>query len=639
MQRKFTLALFIAAALVFAYLSQGGGAVAEFPGGGIGLGGAGFTGFQNWTQHRGWANHTGESPWAGPGGTENTTRWVFDTGSGKKIQTNPVIAGGKVIFGADDGYVYGLDQVSGKLIWKTNLGLPVLVSPAVVNDFIYVATSGGNPNLIYKIRMRDGGVQTSTQLAFSNRPAIASEGNYLYIGAGQNIYKYDLSLNKIWSVNDPSLLFVEGAPTVYGDKVIAAFQSYMAAYKESDGTKIWSANFGGGGTFYSTPAASSAGNGIVAIGGGAGAGQGYYVRKLSDGSAVLFIASAGAWPQASPAIVGDKIVFTNQGGEVKVVTSAGQILWSAAVGGQVVSSPVVANGILYVVSNDGFVYAYDFDPSDGVDDGLEKDAGGNQKDLLWKYSYGSTAFSSPAVSRNGIYFGADNGKLYAVGPDIFPPTYSSVQQSTASPKLGENVTVSAAWEDNIGLSQAVLQMYNSSGKEWVEFAKITLSGKNAQSNFTWSDPGKALPHGAVVKWKFIGYDTGGNTNTTAEKQFVIEDKEAPAITAIKQSTDIAGIGAIVLININVTDNAALGWALLETDEAGVLGNKTVYGSPANLAGENFASIAFNWRNGSIKDGTTVKWRVYINDTAGNSVVSEQKSFRVLLDDSPPVPSK
>ncbi|MBI4015542.1 MAG: PQQ-binding-like beta-propeller repeat protein [Candidatus Aenigmarchaeota archaeon] len=641
MLKKFAVILFITITLVFVYLSQEGTAQIGFPGGGGGgvVGGASVSVFQNWTQHRGWANHTGESPWPGPGANENMTRWIFDTGSGKKIQTNPVIAGGKVVFGGDDGYLYALDQISGTLIWKTNLGLPITVSPVIVNDFIYVATTGGNPNLIYKIKMRDGGVQTSAQLAFTSRPAIASAGSYLYIGSNQNIYKYDLSLSRIWSVNDVNLQFVDAAPTVYGDKVIAAFQSYMAAYKDSDGTKIWSSNFGGGGTFYSTPAASSAGGEIVAIGGGSGAGQGYYVRKISDGSAVLFIASAGAWPYASPAISGNKIVFTNNGGEVKVVTSAGQILWSAIVGGQIISSPVISNNILYVVSNDGFVYSYDFDPSDGVDEGLEKDNGGNQKDLLWKYNYGSTAFSSPAVSKNGIYFGSDNGKLYAIGPDIFPPAYSSVQQSTASPKLGENVTVSAAWTDNTGLSYTVLQMYNSSGKQWVDFAKISLSGTSAQSNFTWSDPNKTLQHGSTVKWKFAGYDVGGNINSTTEKQFVIEDTESPVITAIKQSTDIAGIGAVVLININVTDNAALGWATLETDESGIFGNKTVYGSPVNLRGDNFANIAFNWRNGSIKDGTTVKWRVYINDTAGNWIVSDQKSIRVLLDDSPPVPVK
>ena len=57
--------------------------------------------------------------------------------------------------------------------------------------------------------------------------------------------------------------------------------------------------------------------------------------------------------------------------------------------------------LIYVGSDDGYLYCYD-------------DAG----QLKWKFSAGSPIESSPAVDKNGnIYFGADNGNVYALFSD------------------------------------------------------------------------------------------------------------------------------------------------------------------------------------------------------------------------------
>ena len=62
------------------------------------------------------------------------------------------------------------------------------------------------------------------------------------------------------------------------------------------------------------------------------------------------------------------------------------------------SSPVVANGVVYVGSIDGNLYA------------LNAGTGA----LLWKYTTGSAVDSSPAVANGVVYVGSDDNNLYAL---------------------------------------------------------------------------------------------------------------------------------------------------------------------------------------------------------------------------------
>lgn len=63
------------------------------------------------------------------------------------------------------------------------------------------------------------------------------------------------------------------------------------------------------------------------------------------------------------------------------------------------SSPAVAGGVVYVGSNDGYVYALN--------------AGTGRR--LWRYRTGLGVYSSPAVSDGAVYVGSDIGKIYAFG--------------------------------------------------------------------------------------------------------------------------------------------------------------------------------------------------------------------------------
>ena len=79
--------------------------------------------------------------------------------------------------------------------------------------------------------------------------------------------------------------------------------------------------------------------------------------------------------------------------------STGALLWSYTAGNRVGCSPAVANGVVYVGSDDHNLYA------------LNARTGA----LLWSYKTGGALESSPTVANGMLYVGSDDGKLYAFG--------------------------------------------------------------------------------------------------------------------------------------------------------------------------------------------------------------------------------
>jgi outer membrane protein assembly factor BamB len=72
--------------------------------------------------------------------------------------------------------------------------------------------------------------------------------------------------------------------------------------------------------------------------------------------------------------------------------------WSYTTDDEVYSSPAVADGVVYVGSADGFVYA--FDALTG--------------DLIWSRDLGYPVYSSPAVADGVVYVGCDDNYVYAL---------------------------------------------------------------------------------------------------------------------------------------------------------------------------------------------------------------------------------
>ena len=79
------------------------------------------------------------------------------------------------------------------------------------------------------------------------------------------------------------------------------------------------------------------------------------------------------------------------------------LAWTGATGAAVNSSPAISNGVAYVGSSDGKLYAF----------AVGCATGGGTCTPIWKATTGGVIDSSPAVSGNRVYVGSSDGKLYA----------------------------------------------------------------------------------------------------------------------------------------------------------------------------------------------------------------------------------
>jgi PQQ-like domain/IPT/TIG domain len=93
--------------------------------------------------------------------------------------------------------------------------------------------------------------------------------------------------------------------------------------------------------------------------------------------------------------------------------------WSFTTGGGVQSSPAVVNGVLYVGSNDGNVYA--LNASTGT--------------KLWSFTTSNTGLSesSPAVVKGVVYIGSNGGHVYALNAATGPSYGASPPATPSSP--------------------------------------------------------------------------------------------------------------------------------------------------------------------------------------------------------------
>ncbi len=111
---------------------------------------------------------------------------------------------------------------------------------------------------------------------------------------------------------------------------------------------------------------------------------------------VVFWIAAAALSQDAPMFRND-LAHTGVYDAVGVPRLTG-VKWKFHSGGLVVSSPAIADGLLYVGSSDGYLYAVD----------LRSGA------MKWKFATKARVVSSPAVADGVVYFGSYDGWFYAV---------------------------------------------------------------------------------------------------------------------------------------------------------------------------------------------------------------------------------
>ena len=303
------------------------------------------------------------------------TRWIRDVDS--PSDSAPAVAGGLVYVGTRDHRVLALDEMTGLPAWERDVGNIVLGSPIVSNGNLYIGSTNG------ELTALDAATGAFRWSADANGWVVShpvSDGSVVAAA----------SLGERFVTADPDtgrrrLVFYSGTP-VAGGPVMA------------DGRAFFVTNHGG--VWAVDPSATSRPFSRFA-----------YVAKFnffawrlrSDPprqTGALWVASAGGKVKYSPAYANGILFVVNEDGNATAFAAAdGSTIWETQLEGEIVADPVVAGDTLVLATADGALH------------GLHSKTGS----LEWTHDIGDYPISAaPSVSGLTMFMPMVDGTLTAL---------------------------------------------------------------------------------------------------------------------------------------------------------------------------------------------------------------------------------
>ncbi len=157
--------------------------------------------------------------------------------------------------------------------------------------------------------------------------------------------------------------------------------------------------------------------------------------SISLTGAVKTLLATGGPIESSPAVANGVIYVGSRDGNLYAIdATSGAKRWEFKTGSWIESSPAIVNNIVYIGSNDGNLYALD--------------ASTGKK--LWQYQGRYPIKSSPAIAGNMVYVGSDDYNVYALdastGREIWRVEAGDVVSS--SPVIANGLVFFGSWDAN-----------------------------------------------------------------------------------------------------------------------------------------------------------------------------------------------
>jgi outer membrane protein assembly factor BamB len=360
------------------------------------------------------AGRSGATPASGP--TSASLMWGYTTGG--VVYASPVVADGFVFVPSYDGRLYALDEYTGSLIWSFGTGSNIVATPAVGNGIVYLASKDFT---VYALDENTGSMlwRVSNVAAVVSSPVLA-DGKLFY----GTLYSPSAGRAEFLAVNpqDGTILwrqtigdYIEGSAAVSNGLVFfgigAISNGVVMALNETTGKPAWSYNTAVATTITSAPA-TGYGNVYVSLDS-----TRFLALSQSTGSLVWSFNTPSGSNATSPAVNNGVVYFgTGRGIVYARNATTGVQIWAytTPTGGAVTSSPALALGskTVFFGSNDHYVYSLNM--MTGT--------------FLWRYLAGGQVSSSPAVANGRVFFGAKDFKVYALGI-VIPPLTATLTAS------------------------------------------------------------------------------------------------------------------------------------------------------------------------------------------------------------------
>lgn len=312
---------------------------------------------------------------------------AFSTDDGKRRwsvsvrqpdEEDPVISGG-IAF--DNGTLYvtaGYDEVvaldagTGQVKWRGTTPAPSRAAPTVLNGRVFVTTIS---NSIVALNAADGkqewefsGLGESTGLVGAASPAAVGDVVIPAFSSGELYALRAANGSVAWSDNLASstrlggvaaLSDIRGLPVVENNIVYAvSFGGKMVAVDTRTGARVWQTEIS------SAKTPSVVGNRVYVI-----SSQSQIAAFEKDTGAVVWVSQLARYkdPEDKTGVVlwsgplfagGRLLAFSTDGRAAEINPEAGTLIREWSTGEEIKIAPVIANGTLYLLSEDGELLAY-----------------------------------------------------------------------------------------------------------------------------------------------------------------------------------------------------------------------------------------------------------------------------------------
>ena len=298
-------------------------------------------------------------------------KWVYpeEESLTAVIKSSPLVGEDLVYFGGGDGKLYAITKDKGTLAWNFTTKGIMNSSPVLMDGVIYVGSSDDH---LYALDAKTGeprwpgGFQVRDDVSTS--PAVVG-GLVYFLSSDMILYAAHTSGGRgpKWAVRVGSWSR-SATPIVSENTVYLAAGNTMQAYQAKSGRLKWGVKFQTDIT--TVPAADPTGIYFACKNG--------KLYALNTAGKVKWPAPAdlGASAYGSPIVAGNEVIIgTNKGFLYAFDKATGELKWKYVVQPQsfdygklryvnITSSPMVVNGTLYVVADDGTLHAFRQDAPD-----------------------------------------------------------------------------------------------------------------------------------------------------------------------------------------------------------------------------------------------------------------------------------
>lgn len=283
-----------------------------------------------------------------------------------QIFASPAVFDGKVYIGTTGGVFNAVDARTGKLVWTFAAGRPIFGTALVTADAVFFTCDNG---YLFRLNRADG----------------------------KEVWRYDLGDERV--------------SRIFGHPQVFDWDWHGAEPAFSDGMLYVGSGDGG---FHAIDAASGARRWRFAAGGKVRGGAAVAGDRVVFGSADRFLYAldratgkeiwkhdTGAEVEDEPLVAGDRVFIGNRGGGLYALSLAtGGRLWKTFFWGSwVESTPVLADGVLYIGSSD-LRRVSAISPGDGR--------------VLWRTDVFGWTFGTPLLVGDRIFAGAAGGDPYFI---------------------------------------------------------------------------------------------------------------------------------------------------------------------------------------------------------------------------------